>query len=102
MNRKIIGAVLGLAVLAASSAASAHMDLAVEVGMPVGVAAPPPPVYVERPAAYGPAPMAVAYRDYDDWRARRWRERREWREHEWRREQWREHEWREHSRWGSY
>jgi hypothetical protein len=102
MNRKIIGAALGLAILAASSAASAHVDVAVGVGIPVAIQAPPPPVLVERPVVYGPAPVAVDYRDDDDWRERRWRERREWREHEWRREHWREHEAREHRRWGDY
>ncbi|KAA1004244.1 hypothetical protein FVF58_33330 [Paraburkholderia panacisoli] len=101
MNRKIIGAALGLAVLAASSAASAHVDVAVGLGVPVAVQAAPP-VYVDHPAAYGPAPVPVVHRGYDGWREREWRERREWREHEWRREQWREHEWREHNRWGGY
>jgi hypothetical protein len=100
MNRKIIGAALGLAILGASSVASAHVDVAVGVGMPVAIIqAPPPPVQVVRPVVYGPAPVAAGYRDDDDWRARRWRERREWREHEWRREQWREHEARERGRW---
>ncbi|SOF00336.1 hypothetical protein SAMN05446635_8390 [Burkholderia sp. OK233] len=60
------------------------------------------PVYVAPPVTYGPAPVAVAYGGYGDWRAREWRERREWREHEWRREQWREHERHERGRWGGY
>lgn len=97
MNRKMLGAVLGVAVLMASGAASAHVDVAIGLGVP-GVYAPPPPVYVAPPAVY--APVAVGYRGYDDgWRAR------EWLEHEWRRREWREHEWREHAwrdrgRWG--
>ncbi|WP_025596756.1 hypothetical protein [Burkholderia sp. WSM2230] len=101
MNKKIVGAALGLAVLAVSSVASAEVNLAVGVGIPVGVYAPPPPVYVAPPVAYGPAPVAVAYggyREYDERDA--WRARREWREHEWRREHWREQQWREHARWG--
>ncbi|QQC66176.1 hypothetical protein [Paraburkholderia ginsengisoli] len=102
MNRKIIGAALGLVILAVSSAASAHVDVAVGVGIPLGVQTSPPPIEIGRPVAYGPAPLAVDYRDDGDWRARRWREHREWREHEWRREQWREHEAREHRRWGDY
>jgi hypothetical protein len=107
MNKKIVGAALGLAFLAASSIASAHVDIAVGVGIPVGVVAPPP-AYAAPPVAYGPAPVTVAYDGYGgyggygDWRAREWRERREWREHEWRREQWREHEWHERGRWGGY
>ncbi|MFL9886544.1 hypothetical protein PQR66_26115 [Paraburkholderia agricolaris] len=104
MNKKIVGAALGLAFLAASSIASAHVDIAVGVGIPVGVVAPPP-IYAAPPVAYGPAPVTVAYDGYGgygDWRAREWRERREWREHEWRREQWREHEWHERGRWGGY
>ena len=78
--------------LAASAAASAHVDVAVGLGVP-GVVVPAQPVYA------APAPMVVGYGD--DWRERReWRER-EWREHEWRRHQaWREHEWRERQRWG--
>jgi hypothetical protein len=100
MNSKIIGAALGLVVLAASTAASAHVDVGIGVGIPAGVYAPPAPVYLARPVDYGPAPVAIAY--HGDWRAREWRERREWREHEWRREQWREHEWREHHRWSRY
>ncbi|MFM0691889.1 hypothetical protein SCB29_07050 [Paraburkholderia sp. SIMBA_055] len=100
MNKKIVGAALGLAVLAASSVASAHVNLAVGVGIPVGVYAPQP-VYVAPPVAYGPAPVAVAYGGYRAYDGRDgWRERREWREREWRREHWREHEWRERQRWG--
>jgi hypothetical protein len=99
MNKKIVGAALGLAVLAASSAASAHVDVAVGLGIRGAAYAPEQPVYVTpAPVAYAPAPVAVAYRGDDDWRAREWHERREWREREWRRHEWREHEWREHGR----
>jgi hypothetical protein len=101
MNRKIIGAALGLAILAASSAASAHVDVAIGLGLPVAVEAAPP-VYVGPPVAYERRPVPVVYGGDGGWRAREWRERREWREHEWRRESWREHEWREHNRWGRY
>ncbi|OJB06381.1 hypothetical protein [Burkholderia ubonensis] len=70
MNTKLlIGAVLGAAALAASGVASAHVDVAVGIGVP-GVYASPQPVYVAPPVAYAP----VGYR-YDDWRAREWRER---------------------------
>ena len=90
MKTKILGAVFGLAVLAASTAASAHVNLAIGVAAPVAVYAPA-------------APMAVSYGGYggDDWREREWR-RHEWREHEWRRERWREHEWRERHRYDGY
>lgn len=106
MNSKFVGAALGLAVLAASSAASAHVDLAVGLDIPATVFAPAP-VYAEGPVTYAPAVAPVLYPGDDDWRerewrAREWRERREWREHEWRREQWREHEWREQNRWRGY
>ncbi|KVX24400.1 hypothetical protein WL03_30550 [Burkholderia ubonensis] len=99
MNMKLlIGAVLGAAALAASGVASAHVDVAVGIGVP-GVYAPPQPVYVAPPVAYAPpvtyAP--VGYR-YDDWRAREWRER-AWRRHEWREHEWREREWRDRGRW---
>ncbi|MFM0208971.1 hypothetical protein PQQ96_16325 [Paraburkholderia sediminicola] len=96
MNKKIVGAALGLAFLAASSVASAHVDVAVGIGIPVGVYAPPPPVYLARPVVYGPAPVAVAYGGYNGWRGR------EWREQEWRREQWREHEWHDRGHWRGY
>jgi arsenate reductase len=93
MNKKILGAVLGVAVLAASSAASAHVDLAVGIGVP-GYYAAPQPVYVAPPP-----PVAVAYGyGYDDggWRAREWRERRE---RHWRHEARREERWRERHGW---
>ncbi|MBN6727684.1 hypothetical protein [Burkholderia multivorans] len=88
MSKKLlVGAVIGVAALAASGVASAHVDLSVGIGVP-GVYTAPAPVYVAPPpVAYAP----VGYR-YDDWRAREWRER------EWRRHEWREHEWRERDR----
>ncbi|WP_179403456.1 hypothetical protein [Burkholderia guangdongensis] len=89
MNKILIGAVLGFAALAGSTAASAHVDVAIGLGVP-GVYAPAPePVYVAPPVAYAPVGYApVGYRD-DGWRER------EWREQEWRRREWREHQWRE-------
>ncbi|AYY98743.1 hypothetical protein EGY19_15660 [Burkholderia multivorans] len=88
MSKKLLlGAVIGVAALAASGVASAHVDLSVGIGVP-GVYTAPAPAYVAPPpVAYAP----VGYR-YDDWRAREWRER------EWRRHEWREHEWRERDR----
>ena len=93
MSKKLIlGAVLGVAALAASGVASAHVDLSVGIGVP-GVYTAPTPVYVAPPPPVMYAP--VGYRD--DWRARQWRER-EWRRHE----AWREHAWheRQRERWG--
>jgi hypothetical protein len=93
MNKKILGAVLGVAALAVSTAASAHVDVAIGLGVPGAVYAPQP-VYV------APAPVAVAYGGYDDgWRAREWREH-EWRRREWREHEWREREWHDRGRWG--
>jgi hypothetical protein len=98
MNKRILGAILGVVVLAASTAASAHVDVAIGLGVPGAVYAPAEPAYVAPPpVAYAPAPVAVAYDRYDDWRAREWRERRELRERELR-----EHEWRERGRWAGY
>ncbi|MFM0063611.1 hypothetical protein [Paraburkholderia aspalathi] len=103
MNKKILGAALGLAVLAASTAASAHVDVAIGLGIPGAVYAPAEPVYAPPPpVVYAPAPVAVAYGGDGDWRAREWHERREWREREWRRREWREHEWRERHEWRGY
>ena len=100
MNKKLVGGLIGLAVLGVSTAASAHVDLAVGIGFPAAVYAAPQPVYAAPPAyVAAPAPVAVGYWRGDDWRERAWR-RREWRENEWREHQWREHEWREHHRWG--
>ncbi|AQQ29402.1 hypothetical protein [Burkholderia cenocepacia] len=100
MSKKLIlGAVLGVAALAASGVASAHVDLSVGIGVP-GVYTAPTPVYVAPPPPVMYAP--VGYRD-DDWRARQWREhewrRREWREHEWREHEWRERAWRDGGGW---
>ncbi|MEX3949051.1 hypothetical protein AB4Y45_05180 [Paraburkholderia sp. EG287A] len=101
MKRTILGVVLGAAALAASSAAFAHVDLAVGVNLPGAAYAPAEPVYVAPPpVAYAPPPVAVAWRGDDDWRARQWREH-EWREHERREHQWREREWHDNGRWGN-
>ncbi len=93
MNKKIFATVIGvgIAALAMSNAASAHVDVAVGIGFPMAA-----PVYVAPPqVAYAPPPVAVGYWGGDDgWREHEWR-RREWREHEWR-----EHEWHEHHGWG--
>jgi len=89
-NKRILGAALGLAVLAASTAASAHVDIAIGLGIPGAVYAPAEPVYASPPPiVYGHAPVAVAYGGGDDWRARAWRE---WRGREGRRQEWRGHE----------
>ncbi|HDR9506728.1 hypothetical protein C5615_08020 [Burkholderia cepacia] len=99
MSKKLIlGAVLGVAALAASGVASAHVDLSVGIGVP-GVYAALAPVYVAPPPPVMYAP--VGYRGdgwRDGWRGDGWRER-EWREHEWRRREWREHEWRDRGGW---
>lgn len=101
MKKTILGIALGAAALLASTVASAHVDLAVGIGIP-GVVYAPEPEYVAPPppVAYAPPPPAViAYGDDDDWRARRWREH-EWREHEHREHEWREHEWHDRG-WGN-
>ncbi|MDE1180748.1 hypothetical protein [Paraburkholderia sp.] len=103
--KKIIGAAIGLAVLAVSTAASAHVDVAVGLGIPGAIVVPAQPVYEgPPPVAYAPPPppVTLAYADRDDWRARDWQARRDWREREWRRHEWREHEWREHHEWRGY
>ncbi|SAL78955.1 signal peptide protein [Caballeronia peredens] len=94
MKKKLLGLVIGLgglAALAMSAAANAHVDVAVGVGVPVYSA----PVYAQ------PA-VPVGYYGYGDdherWREREWR-RHEWRERHWRHEARREERWREHHGW---
>jgi hypothetical protein len=99
MKKTVLGFVLGAAALAASSAAFAHVDVAVGFDVPGAVYAPVQPAYVAPPpVAYAPPPVETAWRGDDDWRAREWRER-EWREHERREHEWREHQWHERDRW---
>ncbi|CAD6555174.1 hypothetical protein LMG27952_05771 [Paraburkholderia hiiakae] len=99
MKRTILGMVLGATALAASSAAFAHVDVALGVDLPVAAYVPAQPEYAAAPpAAYAPAPVAVSWRG-DDWRAREWRPH-EWREHERREHQRREREWHDNGRWG--
>ncbi|MGF6842416.1 hypothetical protein QF001_006311 [Paraburkholderia youngii] len=96
-NRWIsLSVVAGLAI-GASTAAFAHVDVGVNIGVPgiavapaVVEAPPPPPVYVQPAPVYAPPPPAVVIapgwygdRYYD---GRRYWERREWERHhdEWR------------------
>ena len=92
MKRTLLAFVLGGAALCASTAALAHVDVGVAIGVPAPVyVAPapvyaPPPVYRPAPVYYAPAPVVYGggyWRDRDDWRVREWR-RHEWREREWR------------------
>src|SRR5471032_268282 len=83
MNKKILGAVLGLSVLMVSAAAYAHVDVAVGIGVPGYYA--PAPVYVAPP----PVVVGYGYGGYGGYRDEGRRER-EWRHREWRHEAWRE------------
>ena len=87
MKTKILGAALGLTILGASTAASAHVDLAIGVGIPAATYVSPAPVY-----AAPPQPVAVGYGYDDGWRRHEWRE---WHE----RHEWREHHWHDRDRW---
>ena len=104
MKRTLLAFVLGSAALCASTAALAHVDVGVSIGIPAPVYVEPAPVYAPPPVVYRPAPVyapaPVIYGGYygDDWRERAWR-RHERREHEWREHEWREHEWRERRDW---
>jgi hypothetical protein len=99
MKKTILGVVLGAAALAASTAAFAHVDVALGVDAPGPVYAPAQPAYdAPPPVAYAPPPAAMAWHGDDDWRERRWRDH-ERREHEWREHQWHEREWHDHGRW---
>jgi hypothetical protein len=80
MNKKILGAVLGLGVLMASAAASAHVNVAVGIGVPGAYVAPQPAYVVNGDYGYG---------YHDGWRERE--RRREWRHEQWRHERWHEH-----------
>ncbi|RAR66006.1 hypothetical protein C7401_103313 [Paraburkholderia unamae] len=94
MNKTVLGVILGAAAFAVSTAASAHVDVALGIGVPGVAYAPVQPAYVAPP----PVPVAVAYRDNDDWRAREWRQH-EWREHERSEHQWRERQWHDRGDW---
>ena len=94
MKRTLLAFVLGGAALCASTAALAHVDVGVAIGVPAPVYVAPAPVYAPPPVVYRPAPVYAPapviyggyYRDRDDWRER------EWRRHEWREREWHEHE----------
>jgi hypothetical protein len=100
MKKTIFSVVLGATALVVSTAAFAHVDVALGIGVPGAVYAPAQPAYVAPPpVAYAPPPPAeMAYRSDDDWRARQWREH-EWREREHREHEWREHAWHDEGRW---
>ncbi|CAB3780342.1 hypothetical protein LMG28614_01042 [Paraburkholderia ultramafica] len=85
-----LGIVAGLGI-GASSAALAHIDVGVNIGVP-GVAYAPEPVYAPPPPVYVPAPPVVVVspgwygeRYYD---GHRYWERREWEEHHHDRREW--------------
>ncbi|CBJ36712.1 putative signal peptide virulence protein Vrg-6 [Ralstonia solanacearum CMR15] len=99
MKRTLLAFVLGGVALCASTAALAHVDVGVSIGVPAPVYvapapvyAPPPPVIYQPAPVYAPAPVVVGGGYYRDpyWREREWR-RREWREHEWREREWHHH-----------
>ena len=75
MNKKLVTAVIGIGVaaLGMSKAASAHVDLAVGIGIPGPAYIAPEPVYVAPPqVAYAPVQY---WRGDDGWREREWRRR---------------------------
>ncbi|BET12814.1 hypothetical protein THI4931_38560 [Pandoraea sputorum] len=85
MKRILIIAALGATAAVASTAASAHVDVGLYLGVPAPVVVAPQPVYVApepvyvapRPVYRAPQPVVYYGRDrYDDWRERRWEERR--------------------------
>jgi asparagine N-glycosylation enzyme membrane subunit Stt3 len=83
--------VAGLAI-GASSAAFAHVDVGVNIGVPGFAVEAPPPVYVQPAPMYEPAPppaVVIAPGWYDDryYDGRRYWERREWERHH---DDWRE------------
>jgi len=99
--------VLAAAALGAATAARAHADVQVSIGLPgLPVFVQPPvyvrtePVFVEPRPIYAPPlveyqrPWRPSYRpDFE--RDRDWR-RAEWRRHEWQRHEWERREWRHH------
>ena len=86
IGHRHIGIFAGLALMAAlPTAASAHTDVWVGIGLPAPVVDFGPAYYYDPPPRYYYGPRAVYYRDWDDdWR---------WRHHEWREHEGREHEW---------
>src|SRR5215472_16746102 len=77
----------------ASSAAQAHVDVGLAIGVPwpTVVVSPPPAYYEPPPVVYyepvpvyvEPRPVVVAPGYYGGWQQQQWGERR-WREHQWR------------------
>lgn len=75
MRRSALLLAVGFFVACASSAASAHVDVGVFLGVPGPVyVAPPPVVYEAPPVVYAPAPVyGYGYRYEGDYRdERRW------------------------------
>jgi hypothetical protein len=88
MQKILIAALIGTAALAASSAASAHVDVAIGLGIPGVVYEAPPVIYAPpQVVTYGyPYGYQYGYGGGDG----------DWREHEWHRREWRERHWRHH------
>ena len=77
--------------IGASSAAMAHVDVGVNIGVPAPVYVAPAPVYVPPPpAVYAPAPVVVAPAYYVGWHGDRYWDGRRW---------WGHREWDGHRRW---
>jgi hypothetical protein len=83
MKKMIMAVLIGGAALAASSAAMAHIDVAIGVGVPGPVYVAPPP-----PVIYAPQPAVVAYPGYYGYGGGGVER---WREHEWHRHEGHEH-----------
>ncbi|NML31129.1 hypothetical protein [Paraburkholderia antibiotica] len=81
----------GLAI-GASSAAFAHVDVGVNIGVPAVVEAPPPPVYVQPAPVYAPPPPAAVVITPGWYGDRYYDGHRYWERHDWER---RHPEWRD-------
>ncbi|NPT54367.1 hypothetical protein [Paraburkholderia elongata] len=74
MKRATLFLAVGISAACASSAAFAHADIGVFLGVPGPVyVAPPPVVYEAPPVVYAPAPVyGYGYRYEGDYDERRW------------------------------
>lgn len=93
-SRLIAAAVLAAAALGAASAAQAHTDVQLSIGLPgLPVYVRDEPVYVHSRPDYGPPPAVIYERPWRSSYRPDFEREREWRHGEWQRREWQRREW---------